>query len=46
MKKVMTLTLAAMLLMLVVAACGSSKGAGCDAYGKTQSVESTDVASR
>jgi predicted small secreted protein len=46
MKKAITFTLAALLLTLVVSACGSSKGAGCDAYGKTDSAQSTDLAAK
>ena len=46
MKKATTFTLAALLLTLVVSACGSSKGAGCDAYGKAQTVESSDLAAK
>lgn len=46
MKKATTFTLAALLLTLVVSACGSSKGAGCDAYGKTETVKSSDLAAK
>ena len=46
MKKVMTLSLAALLLTLVVSACGSSKGHGCDAYGKTNTTQVSVLAAK
>jgi hypothetical protein len=46
MKKLMTLTLVGMLLSLVVSSCGSSRGAHCDAYGKVETTQTTDVASK
>lgn len=46
MKKVLTLTIVGVVLSLVIASCGSSKGGHCDAYGSVDSVENTDLASK
>ncbi|MEN9399195.1 MAG: hypothetical protein RL632_296 [Bacteroidota bacterium] len=46
MKKLMTLTLAGMVLTLVLAACKSTSGHGCDAYGKLDQTTNTDLASK
>lgn len=46
MKKILTLTLVGMFLSLVISACGSSKGGHCDAYGRVNQVESSDLASK
>lgn len=46
MKKVLTLTIIGVVLSLVIASCGSSKGGHCDAYGSVDSVENTDLASK
>ena len=46
MKKVLTLTIMGVVLSLVIASCGSSKGGHCDAYGSVNSVENTDLASK
>ncbi len=48
MKRLLALTLMGLMLTVVFAACGSSKGGNCDAYGKTPAadqVENTDLAS-
>ena len=47
MKKVLTLTLIGLMLTVVLAACGSSKGGHCDAYGSVDhadQVENSDLA--
>ena len=46
MKKLMTLTLAGMVLTLVLAACKTTSGHGCDAYGKLDQTTNTDLASK
>jgi hypothetical protein len=46
MKKLMTLTLAGMVLTLVLAACKSTSGHGCDAYGKLDQTTNADLASK
>ena len=46
MKKVLTLTIIGVVLTFVFAACGSSKGGHCDAYGKVDQTENTDLASK
>ncbi|MFN5912526.1 MAG: hypothetical protein ACK45H_14385 [Bacteroidota bacterium] len=46
MKKLLTLVLVGMVLTLTFAACKSSKGGHCDAYGSVDTVEETDLASR
>lgn len=46
MKKVLTLTIMGVVLSLVIASCGSSKGGHCDAYGSVDQVENTDLASK
>jgi predicted small secreted protein len=46
MKKLMTLTLAGIVLTLVLAACKSTSGHGCDAYGKLDQTTNTDLASK
>ena len=45
MKKLLTLGLAGMVLTLALAACKSSKGGHCDAYGSADQVNKTDLAS-
>ncbi|MFK7786822.1 MAG: hypothetical protein AB8B56_17005 [Crocinitomicaceae bacterium] len=46
MKRLLALTLMGLMLTVVFAACGSSKGghAGCDAYGSAQDIEQSDLA--
>ena len=44
MKKFLTLTLMGLMLAVVLASCGSSKGGHCDAYGSVDQVENTDLA--
>jgi hypothetical protein len=44
MKKVLALTLMGLMLTVVFAACGSSRGGHCDAYGSVDHVENTDLA--
>ncbi len=46
MKKFMTLTLVGMFLTLIFAACGSSQGGHCDAYGSVDQVENSDLAAK
>lgn len=46
MKKILTLTLVGMFLTLLITACGSSKGTGCDAYGSVNQVENSDLAAK
>ena len=46
MKKVLTLTLVGIMLTLVVAACGSSQGGHCDAYGSVDQVNNSDLAAK
>lgn len=46
MKKVLTLTIMGVVLSLVIASCGSSKGGHCDAYGSVNQAENTDLASK
>jgi hypothetical protein len=46
MKKLMTLTLAGIVLTLVLAACKTTSGHGCDAYGKLDHTTNTDLASK
>jgi predicted small secreted protein len=46
MKKMMTLTLVGIVLTLVLAACKSTSGHGCDAYGKLDQTTKSDVASK
>ena len=48
MKKFLALTLMGLMLTAVLAACGSSKGGHCDAYGSVDhndQVENSDLAS-
>ena len=45
MKKVLALTLMGLMLTVVLAACGSSKGGNCDAYGSVDQIENSDLAS-
>jgi hypothetical protein len=45
MKKFLALTLMGLMLTAVLAACGSSKGGHCDAYGSIDQVENSDMAS-
>jgi len=44
MKKFLTLTLMGLMLSVVLASCGSSKGGHCDAYGSVDQVENSDLA--
>lgn len=49
MKRLLALTLMGLMLTVVFAACGSSKGGHCEAYGKAPAadqVEEGDLASR
>ena len=46
MRKVITLAMIGMFFTLMLAACGSSKGGNCDAYGSVDTVESSDLASK
>lgn len=49
MKRLLALTLMGLMLTVVFAACGSSKGGHCEAYGHVPAadqVENTDLASR
>ncbi|MFN5148129.1 MAG: hypothetical protein ACK457_00140 [Flavobacteriia bacterium] len=46
MKRILTLTLVGIVLSFAMAACGSSKGGSCDAYGSIDQVENADVASK
>ncbi len=46
MKKVLTLAIFGTLFTLILASCGSSGDAGCDAYGSNQDVNKEDVASK
>ncbi|MBI1838467.1 MAG: hypothetical protein HYR91_14485 [Flavobacteriia bacterium] len=46
MKRFLALTLVGMVLSVLVAACGSSQGGHCDAYGSVNHVNNTDVASK
>lgn len=47
MRKFLTLTLVGMILSVVFASCGSSKGGhGCDAYGSVDQVNKSDLASK
>lgn len=41
MKRILTLTLAGLGLTVVLAACGSSQGGHCDAYGSMDQVEAS-----
>jgi len=45
MKKFLALTFLGLMLTVVLAACGSSKGGHCDAYGSVDQVENSDLAS-
>lgn len=45
MKKVLAVVFVGMALTAVLAACGSSKGGHCDAYGSIDQVENADLAS-
>lgn len=45
MKKFLALTLMGLMLTAVVAACGSSKGGHCDAYGSIDQTENNELAS-
>jgi hypothetical protein len=44
MKKFLTLTLVGMTVLLVMASCKSSSGGHCDAYGKLEQVNQSDLA--
>lgn len=46
MKKFLTLTIIGVVLSFVFAACGSSKGGHCDAYGSVNQIENNDLASK
>lgn len=46
MKRILALTLMGLGLTVLVAACGSSQGGHCDAYGSLDQVESNDLAAR
>lgn len=46
MKRILALTLMGFGLTVVLAACGSSQGGHCDAYGSIDQVESTDLAQK
>jgi hypothetical protein len=47
MKRILTLSIIAVVLSVVFAACASSKGGGhCDAYGSVNTIENNDVASK
>ncbi len=48
MKRILTLSIIAVVLSVVFAACASSKGGGghCDAYGSVNKIENNDVASK
>ena len=49
MKRLLALTLMGLILTVVFASCGASKGGHCEAYGKAPAadqVENTDLASR
>ena len=46
MKKFWSLTLAGMVFALTLAACKSSGGHGCDAYGSVDQVEQSDLAAK
>ncbi|MEJ6776635.1 MAG: hypothetical protein QNK85_04855 [Crocinitomicaceae bacterium] len=45
MKNFLTLTLMSLVLISVLAACGSSKVAHCDAYGSIDEIENSDLTS-
>lgn len=47
MKRILTLSIIAVVLSVVFAACASSKGGGhCDAYGSVNTIETNEVASK
>ena len=47
MKRILTLSIIAVVLSVVFAACASSKSGGhCDAYGSVNTIENNDVASK
>jgi hypothetical protein len=46
MRKILALTIIGVVLSVVLAACGSSKGGHCDAYGSIDNVENNDLASK
>jgi hypothetical protein len=46
MKKILALAFIGFGLMIVVSACGSSRGGHCDAYGSANHVESSDLAKK
>ena len=46
MKRILALTLMGLGLSVLVAACGSSQGGHCDAYGSLDQVNSTDLAAK
>jgi predicted small secreted protein len=46
MKKLMTLALAGIVLTMVLAACKTTSGHGCDAYGKLDQTTNADLASK
>jgi len=46
MKKILTLSVFAVVLSFVFAACASSQGGHCDAYGSVNNTENTDLTSK
>lgn len=46
MKKLFILAVAGACFSMILAACGSSKGGNCDAYGSVDNVEQSDLASK
>jgi len=46
MKKLLTLTLVGMTVVLVMASCKSSSGGHCDAYGSVNQVTKSDLAAK
>lgn len=46
MKRILALTLVGLSITLVLAACGSSKGGHCDAYGSLDNTQNTDLAQK
>ena len=42
MKKFLALTFAGLMLTVILAACGSSRGGHCDAYGSVDQIETND----
>lgn len=46
MKRFLVLALLGLVMSVTVAACGSSKGGHCDAYGSVNQTENSDLASK